>query len=449
MTKYTNIKNIVVLGGGESGTGAAILAQKKGYNVFLSDKGEIKKQNKEALNQYLINWEEKQHSNNKIFGADLIIKSPGIPDYIELIKKIKAKNIPVISEIEFAGHFTDAIKICITGSNGKTTTTSLIYHILKKAGLNVGLGGNIGKSFAWQIAENDFDYYVLELSSFQLDGIIDFKPEIAILMNITPDHLDRYDNKFQNYIDSKFRIVQNMTEKDYLIFCSDDEIIKKEITKRKLTLKLLPFSLTTQTHEGAFANEEKLMIKLNNTDFTMTIKDLALQGKHNTYNSMAAGIAAKLMDIRKATIKEALQDFKNVPHRLEKLIKVRGVEFINDSKATNVNSTWYALESMTKKVIWIVGGVDKGNDYNQLMPLVKDKVKGIVALGIDTEKIHRTFEHFVAMTDARTMNDAVKEAYLMADPDDVVLLSPCCASFDLFKNYQDRGEQFKEAVYKL
>jgi UDP-N-acetylmuramoylalanine--D-glutamate ligase len=443
-------KKIVVLGSGESGTGAAVLAKVMGFKVFVSDIGPIKDKYKEILDKYQIVWEEKQHSEQEILSADEIIKSPGIPDTENIIQQAIKKNIKIISEIEFANRFTKAKKICITGSNGKTTTTKLIYHILSKAGFNVGIGGNVGKSFALQVAENNYDYYVLEISSFQLDNMYDFKAEVAILLNVTPDHLDRYKYEFQNYIDSKFRIVQNLTGKDYFVYCFDDEVIVNQIKKLSINAKMLPFTLTDKVSRGAFVKDNSININVKNNNFSMMIQDLALQGKHNTYNSMAAGITAQVLNIRKDIIRESLMDFQSVEHRLEPVFKVHGIEFINDSKATNINSTWYALESMTRPVVWILGGIDKGNDYSQLTELVKQKVKAIVCLGVDNTKIHAAFDSITSnIVDTKSMKDAVKNAYYLAKKDDIVLLSPACASFDLFESYEDRGQQFKQAVKDL
>ncbi|MGZ2371287.1 UDP-N-acetylmuramoyl-L-alanine--D-glutamate ligase [Ancylomarina sp. YFZ004] len=443
-------KNIVVLGAGESGVGAAILAKSKGFNVFVSDKGQITSNYSKILNEYEISFEEGKHSEKRIIEAIEVIKSPGIPETAPLIKKLNSLNIPVISEIEFAGRYSDAKMICITGSNGKTTTTLLIYHMLKKAGINVGLAGNIGHSLARQVAENDYSHYVVELSSFQLDGMQQFKADIAILMNITPDHLDRYDYKMENYIDSKFRIIQNQTENDAFIFCHDDDIITKELKQISIQVQKHPFSIYECLPKGASLKDEDLMIKNENINLNMKQKDLSLKGKHNTYNSMAAGIAGSILGIRKEVIRESLSDFKGVEHRLEKLTNIRGVEFINDSKATNINSTWYALESMDDETVWIVGGVDKGNDYSELMALVKDKVKAIVCLGVDNSKIHQAFDGVIdTIVDTESMPDAVIKAFELADEEATVLLSPACASFDLFKNYEDRGNQFKEEVQKL
>jgi len=442
---------LVILGAGESGVGAAILAKKKNIKVFVSDNGQIKQEYKKVLLQHDIKFEEGKHSSALIVKADEVIKSPGIPDRSAIIQEIRQKGIPVISEIEFASRYTNALKICITGSNGKTTTTLLIYHILKEAGLNVGLAGNIGKSFAWQVAENDFDYYVLEISSFQLDGMYSFKADVAVLMNITPDHLDRYENDFMNYVDSKFRIIQNQTEVDAFIYCIDDKVIIDELSKRKVQSSLYPFSIFKSIDgKGAYLKENELIINIKENTISMKLEDLALQGKHNTYNSMAAGISSKLLEIRNVTIKQCLSDFQNIEHRLEKVANIHGVEFINDSKATNVNSVWYALEYVHKPVIWIVGGVDKGNDYSLLKNLIKTKVKAIVCLGVDNSKIYSAFADLVpTMVETQNMKEAVNIAYQLGEQDDVVLLSPACSSFDLFENYKDRGNQFKNAVKML
>ncbi len=443
-------KKIVILGAGESGVGSAILAQEKGFEVFVSDLGKIKEKYKEVLRNNGFDFEEGKHSKQLILDADLVIKSPGIPDDAPLILELKEKGIPVISEIEFAGRYTNAKTICITGSNGKTTTTMLLYHILKNAGINVGMAGNVGQSFARQVAEENYDVFVLELSSFQLDGMFEFKADIAILLNITPDHLDRYDHQMQNYTNSKFRILQNQTGNDFFIYCSDDEIIKEEIKKRDIKAVQVPFTLGEPMEFGAGISNGKLNIQLNEKQFSMSILDLALQGKHNSYNSMAAGIASMVLEIRNDKLRESLSDFKGVEHRLEKFLTVHGINFINDSKATNVNSTWYALESMNKKVVWIVGGIDKGNDYSMISELVKKKVKAIVCLGKNTAKIHKAFEKLVPdIVDVYSMPDAVKSAYYLARNGDAVLLSPACASFDLFDNYEDRGNQFKRAVRDL
>ncbi len=445
------MKRLVILGGGESGVGTAVLAQKKGYEVFLSDKGKLKDKYKDVLSKHGIQWEEEQHTEALILNATEVVKSPGIPDKAELIKKLKEKGIPVISEIEFAGRYTKAKMICITGSNGKTTTTLLTYHLLQKAGLNVGLGGNVGKSFAMQVAENEFDYYVLELSSFQLDGMYEFKADIAVLLNITPDHLDRYEYKLENYAESKFRIIQNQTENDAFIYCIDDEMTMQTIKNKKINAKQFPFSIKQKVEQGAYLENNQLIINTNNTNpLFMTIQELALQGKHNIYNSMAAGVTGKLVEIRKETIRESLSDFHNIDHRLEVVGNVHGIEFINDSKATNVNSTWYALESMNNPVILILGGVDKGNDYSMLNELVKEKVKAIICLGTDNKKIIKAFNGMVdTILEAHSAKEAVAQAYKIGKKGDTVLLSPACASFDLFENYEDRGTQFKQAVRAL
>jgi len=443
---------IVVLGGGESGVGAAVLAKEKGFDVFLSDLGALKDSYKETLTKFSIPFEEKQHTEELILNATEIIKSPGIPEKAPLIKKIKDKGIKIISEIEFAGRYTNAKTICITGSNGKTTTTSLIYHMLKKAGLNVGLGGNIGKSFAYQVAFENYDYYVLELSSFQLDGMYDFKADIAVLLNITPDHLDRYEYKMQNYVDSKFRITQNLKENDCFIFCSDDEVTMENLEKIVLRARLLPFSQEFEVEEGAYLDGETLTVKCAGLEFEMPVDELSLKGKHNVYNSMAAAITGTVLELRNDVIRKSLSDFQGVEHRLEPVLRVRGITFINDSKATNINSTWYALESMKgrQNVIWIVGGVDKGNDYSTLASLVNEKVKAIVCLGVDNAKIHEAFKDMVpTIIDTQSAEDAVLESYKLGAEGDVVLLSPACASFDLFENYEDRGRKFKNAVRNL
>lgn len=438
------------MGGGESGVGAAILAQKQGYEVFVSDLGKIKEKYKDVLSNYKIDFEEGHHAEEKIRSAELVVKSPGIPETAPLVKQLKEQGTPVISEIEFGGRFTSAKTICITGSNGKTTTTLLTYHILQKAGLNVGLAGNVGKSFAWQVAEENFDVYVIELSSFQLDGMYEFKADVAVLMNITPDHLDRYGYEMQNYIDSKFRILQNQTENDYFVYCADDEVIQKEINKREIKPVQLPFGLGEAAGPGAGVRDNRIIINFNQNQFSMSILDLSLQGKHNTYNSMAAGIASMVLKIRDEQLRESLSDFTGVEHRLERFLKVHGIEFINDSKATNVNSSWYALESVHKPVIWIAGGVDKGNDYTMLQGLVTNKVKAIVCLGKNNAKLHEAFGDCVAdIVDASSMEEAVKAAYYLARNGDTVLLSPACASFDLFENYEDRGNQFKKEVRNL
>lgn len=443
-------EKVVILGAGESGTGAAILALKQGYSVFVSDFGKVKAQYQEILNRYGIAWEELNHSIERILSADLIIKSPGIPEKAPVMKEIRRNDIPVISEIEFAGRFTNATKICITGSNGKTTTTLLTYEILKRAGYNVGLAGNVGKSFAWQVAEEPHDYYVIELSSFQLDDMYDFKAEVAVLMNITPDHLDRYEYQMQKYTDAKFRIIRNQTETDFFVYCDDDPVITTELKKKNIPAIALPFTLQKRQGNGASITGNEINININEKHFSMSILDLALQGKHNTYNSMAAAVSSMAVDIRNEHIREVLSDFQGVEHRLERFLKVHGIEFINDSKATNVNSTWYALESMDRPVVWIAGGVDKGNDYNMLLDVVKHKVKAIVCLGVDNTRIHEAFDPFVTnIIDTQSMAEAVKSAYYLARNGDIVLLSPACASFDLFENYEDRGHQFKLEVRNL
>lgn len=443
-------KRIVILGAGESGTGSAVLAKTKGFEVFVSDLGKIKPHYKEILFNYEIDWEEEQHTERYILNAEEVIKSPGISDKSDIVQLLQKKEIPIISEIEFAGRYTNAKKICITGSNGKTTTTSLLHHMLRRAGLNCGLAGNVGKSFAMQVATKTYDYYVIELSSFQLDGMYDFKPDISILLNITPDHLDRYNYNMQDYVESKIRITQNLSEDDYFIYCSDDEITIAELEKIVLRAKQLEFSQEKKVKQGAYLNNGDMVVKVNKEEMSMPLSEMSLKGKHNTYNSMAASIASRVLDIKKEVIRECLQDFKGVEHRLERFIKVHGIEFINDSKATNVNSTWYALECMTSPTVWILGGVDKGNDYSSLESLVKSRVKAIVCLGVDNSKIHEAFDGIVDnIVDASSMKEAVTKAYKFGEKDDCVLLSPACASFDLFKSYEDRGEQFKEYVREL
>ncbi len=444
------MQRLVILGGGESGVGTAILGKKKGYDVFVSDYGKIKDNYKEVLTINGIKWEEETHTEHKILNADIVMKSPGIPDKSGIVKKIKEKNIQIVSEIEFAASFTKAITIGITGSNGKTTTTMLTYHLLKSAGLNVGLGGNIGKSFAWQVAEDRYDYYVLELSSFQLDGIFDYKPHIAVLTNISPDHLDRYDYKYENYIASKFRITMNQTQSDYFIYDADDEAISEWFKQNKTKAQLIPFSLTKTFEKGAFLKDNKMEVNINEEEFIMETEYIALEGKHNLKNAMAATSVAKLMQIRKETIRESLSNFQGVEHRLEKVLKIQNVQYINDSKATNVNATFFALDSMNTPTVWIVGGVDKGNDYTELMSLVNEKVKAIICLGVDNKKIIDAFGNIVdVMIEVDSMNDAVKMAQRLSEKGDTVLLSPACASFDLFENYEDRGRQFKQAVQNL
>ena len=442
-------KRIVILGAGESGTGAAILAQKKGFDTFVSDMSAIKDKYKDMLNERGIRWEEGKHTEELILNADEVIKSPGIPNDVPMILKLKEKGIPVISEIEFAGRYTNAKMICITGSNGKTTTTSLIYHIFKKAGLNVGLAGNIGQSLAYQVAECNYDYYVIELSSFQLDNMYKFHANIAVLMNITPDHLDRYDYKMQNYVDAKFRIIQNQTPEDAFIFWNDDPIIQHELHKYGIHGHYYPFAEKREDGLAAFVEQNKIYFT-QPIAFNMEQEELALTGTHNLFNSMAAGISANIAGIRKEDIREALSDFKGVEHRLEKVARVRGVEYVNDSKATNVNSCWYALQSMKTKTVLILGGKDKGNDYNEIADLVREKCSGLIFLGLHNEKLHGFFDEFgLPIADVQSMKDAVDAAYRMAKQGETVLLSPCCASFDLFKSYEDRGDQFKECVRNL
>ena len=444
---------IVILGAGESGVGAALLAQKEGYAVFVSDFGPIADHYKKDLEHAAISFEENGHSEERILSASEVVKSPGIPDKASIIKKLIENNIPILSEIEFAGRYSNAKMICITGSNGKSTTTLLTYHILKNAGLNIGLAGNIGKSFARQVAFQNFDYYVLEISSFMLDNMYDFRADIAVLLNITPDHLDRYDYKMENYSDSKFRIIQNQKQGDVFIYCADDEETQKGLLKHQINADAFPFSIEKILDHGAFLQDDQINITLhhkNQESFTMSIKDLALQGKHNIYNSMASGIVAKVLELRNETIRESMASFTNIEHRLEHVARISGIDFINDSKATNVNSTWYALESMPGEVVLILGGVDKGNDYNMLKDLVKSKVKAIVCLGKDNKRIHEAFEDDVEIiVNTFSANEAVQIAYHLAKKGNTVLLSPACASFDLFKNYEDRGNQFKKAVKEL
>ena len=443
------MKRIVVLGAAESGAGAAVLAKVKGFDVFVSDMSNIKDKYKELLNSHEIVWEEGHHTEELILNADEVIKSPGIPENAPMILKIKEKNIPIISEIEFAGRYTHAKMICITGSNGKTTTTSLIYHILKNAGYNVGLAGNIGRSLALQVAEEQHDYYVIELSSFQLDNMYDFKADIAVLMNITPDHLDRYDFKMQNYVDSKMRIIQNQTSEDAFVFCNDDPIVSAELKKYNIKAKLCPFSEFKSDSVIGYVDADEYVIE-GPTPFNMEQEELALRGKHNLYNSLAAGITADLAGVSNEQIREGLKTFEGVEHRLEKAGRVRGVEFINDSKATNVNACWYALDSMRTPVVLILGGKDKGNDYSEIFDLVKEKCIGLVFLGVDNSKLHAAFDGFgIPIADVKSMKHCVDECFKMAKPGSTVLLSPCCASFDLFKNMEDRGEQFKECVKNL
>lgn len=443
-------KRIVILGAGESGAGAAVLAKVKGFNVFVSDMSRIQDTYKKLLEQHDITWEEGQHTESLILNADEVIKSPGIPDTAPVIVKIKEKNIPVISEIEFAGRYTHARMICITGSNGKTTTTLLTYHILKKAGLKVGLAGNVGKSLALQVATENFDYYVIELSSFQLDNMYDFKANIAVLLNITPDHLDRYGYNMENYVNAKFRITQNQTEEDAFIYWNDDPVIKEKLQNLQLKVQKYPFAETHKQDVKAYKKDHEIHIETLGDEMIINEEKLSLHGRHNLYNSMAASLSARLLDIKKDEIREALSDFEAVEHRLEKVAKVRGVQYINDSKATNVNSCWYALESMTTPVVLILGGKDKGNDYTEIEKLVKEKVTALICLGADNSKLHEFFDGKVPyIADAGSMKEAVIKASAAAQPGDTVLLSPCCASFDLFKSYEDRGIQFKDCVRNL
>ncbi len=440
------------MGGGESGVGAAILAKVKGFDVFLSDNGEIAGHYVDDLRKWDIPFEQGGHTEELILNADEVIKSPGIPSTVPMVRKLEAQGTPILSEIEFAGRYDSAKKICITGSNGKTTTTSLIYYLLQNAGLNVGLGGNIGKSYAYQVATEHFDYYVLEISSFQLDNCYDFHPDIAIITNITPDHLDRYGYQMENYVKSKFRITRNLSPEDCFIFDSDDEITIDHLNKIILSAKRLPFSQKTEVEQGAFLKDDKIVVKYEDEECDIFLKELALGGKHNIYNSMAAVLAAKASGIDNKVIRESLATFQPVEHRLEPVLSIKDVLYINDSKATNVDAAWYALECQSKPVVWIVGGKDKGNDYEVLKPLVKDKVKAIVCLGVDNSKIRAAFEGIVGsdnLVETRSAGDAVKEAEKFAEPGDVVLLSPCCASFDLFTSYEDRGRKFKEAVRML
>jgi len=451
-------KRVVILGAGESGAGAAVLATKKGFEVFVSDKGIIEDKYKNVLSHYAISFEEGKHSEECILNADEIIKSPGIPDQASLVVKAKEAGIPVISEIEFAGRYTRARKICITGSNGKTTTTMLIWHILKNAGLDAGLGGNIGKSMAMLLSERDYDYLVLEISSFQLDGMFDFKADVAVLTNITPDHLNRYGYSFEKYAESKLRIIRNQTPDDVFIYCADDQEITSRLERIKPVSRCFPFSIKSENPaQGAFLKidkvnyqNSKINININNDTMVMTLKELALSGGHNVYNSMAAAISARVLDIRKESLRQSLSDFQGVEHRLEYVATIRKIEFINDSKATNVNSTWWALENAQKPVIWIAGGQDKGNDYSILAPIVAEKVKAIVCIGVDNSKIIRSLaKHTGVCIETNSMEEAVQTAYKLAQKGDTVLLSPACASFDRFKNYEDRGTQFKKAVRNL
>jgi UDP-N-acetylmuramoylalanine--D-glutamate ligase len=445
-----NEKLIVVLGGGESGVGTAILAKKMGFKVFLSDSGIIKDKYRDILNSHNINFEENSHTKDIILKADEVVKSPGIPDTSLIVQELKEKGTSIISEIEFASRYTSAKLICVTGSNGKTTTVNLIYHILKSAGLNVGLCGNVGNSFALQVAEKDFDYYVLELSSFQLEGLIEFRADIAVLLNITPDHLDRYNNDMQEYINAKMRIIRNQRVNDSFIYWEDDPIVTREIEKLKPEVTCYPFGEFKKEHTVGYTENGKLFINIKGNMFNMELELLALEGMHNVYNSLASGIVAKLMDITDDQLRISLSDFQGVPHRLEKVATVRGVQYINDSKATNVNSCWYALKSMRSKTVLILGGTDKGNDYSEIDDLVRSKARALIFLGKDNSKLHTFFDGKVEeIRDASSMKEAVDLAYKLAQKGDVVLLSPCCASFDLFKNYEDRGDQFKECVRNL
>ncbi|MEX2349649.1 MAG: UDP-N-acetylmuramoyl-L-alanine--D-glutamate ligase [Flavobacteriaceae bacterium] len=444
------MERLVILGAGESGIGTALLGKKEGYEVFVSDKQKIKEKYKEVLIHNEIAWEEEKHTEALICNADVVMKSPGIPETVPIVKKLTENKIPVISEIEFASKFTDAIIIGITGSNGKTTTATLTYHLLKKGGLNVALAGNIGDSFAKKVAEGRYDFFVLELSSFQLDGIVDFRPHIAVLTNITPDHLDRYEYKLENYVASKFRIVKNQGSSDFFIYDADNEIIEKSLNKFPTASQKAPFSVLKKMEQGAHKDNDKIIITTDNKTIEMPTKTLQLQGDHNLKNAMAASTVAKLLSIRKATIRESLANFQGVEHRLETVLKIQNVTYINDSKATNVNATFYALDSMTTPTVWIVGGVDKGNIYEELLPLVNEKVKAIICLGLDNQKIINAFGNVVPlMMETESMEDAVKLAYRVSEKGDTVLLSPACASFDLFENYEDRGRQFKEAVRNL
>ncbi len=440
------------MGGAESGVGAAVLAKVKGFDVFLSDKGKIADHYAQTLREWEIPFEEGQHSEELILNADEVVKSPGIPTAAPMVQKLMQQGTPIISEIEFAGRYDTARKICITGSNGKTTTTSLIYYLLQQAGLNVGLGGNIGKSYAYQVATEHFDYYVLEISSFQLDNVYDFHPDIAIITNITPDHLDRYNYNMEEYVKAKFRITRNLSPEDCFIFDSDDAITIEHLNKIIVQAKMLPFTQTKKVDQGAYLEGEKIIVKYEESESAIYLKELALGGKHNIYNSMAAALAAKAVDIDDETIRGSLATFEPIEHRLEPVLSIKDVLYINDSKATNVDSAWYALECQTKPVVWIVGGKDKGNDYSVLLDLVKEKVKAIVCLGVDNTKIHEAFESIVGsdnIVDTQSAEAAVKASSRFASPGDVVLLSPCCASFDLFSCYEDRGEQFKAAVRNL
>jgi UDP-N-acetylmuramoylalanine--D-glutamate ligase len=444
------MKRLVILGAGESGFGTAVLGKKEGYAVFVSDKGKISDKYQALLNEHNIEFESEQHTEEKILNADLVMKSPGIPEKAEMVKKLREKGVKIVSEIEFASWYTDAQIIAITGANGKTTVTSMCYQMLKDAGINVGLGGNIGQSFAFQVATETFSHYVLEISSFQLDDIETFRPNVAVLTNITPDHLDRYNYELQNYVTSKFNITKYQQEGDVFIYCSDDEITMENLSRYPTKAKMIPFSYDKEVAEGAYVKENEIQFNINKTQFNMSIQELGVKGRHNVYNSMAAGIVGSVYGLRKEEIRKSLADFKSLEHRLESVAKVRGIEFINDSKATNVNSTWFALESMSKEIIWIAGGVDKGNDYKVLEPLVKGKVKAMICLGVDNTKLHSAFGKLVdVVVNVHSMRDAVRMAYQLGKSGDAVLLSPACASFDLFENYEDRGKKFKDCVYQL
>lgn len=444
------MNRVVVLGGGESGVGTAVLATVKGHEVFLSDSNMVTDQARELLEKYDIPYEEGGHTREKILNASVVVKSPGIPDTVPIVQELINSDVPVISEIEFAGRYDKSKKICVTGSNGKTTTASIIYFLLKNAGLNVGLAGNIGQSYAFQVATCNYEYYVLELSSFQLEGMYDFKADIAVLLNITPDHLDRYNNQMENYIKAKFRITQNMSADDCFIFCADDQVSISHLNQIVLHAKQLPFSQQKEVEEGAFVRDEKMHVNYIDREYQMFLNELSLQGRHNVYNSMAAAITGKILDIDNEVLRDSLSSFQGVEHRMEKVLKVKNVLYINDSKATNVNSTWYALESMTTPVVWIAGGKDKGNEYEPLFELVKERVRAIICLGVDNTKLHEVFGGMIdKMYDATSAKEAVEIAYDIAQPGDTVLLSPACASFDLFKNFEERGRLFKEAVQKL
>lgn len=443
------MKKLVILGGGESGVGTALLGKEKGYEVFVSDKGKIKEKYKQVLIQNEIEWEDDKHTESRILDADIVMKSPGIPDKVPLLKQIRERGILVVSEIEFASKYTNATIIGITGSNGKTTTATLTHHLLKDT-LEVGLAGNIGDSFAKQILEKEYPNYVLEISSFQLDDIFDFKAKIAVITNISPDHLDRYDYKFENYIASKFRIAENQTKEDFLIYDADDEVLTNWLENHPVQSTLLPFSLVKTIKNGAYLNKENIIITIDNNQIIMPTSSLTLEGKHNIKNAMAASTVAHLLKIRKQTIRESLENFQGVEHRLEHVLKINKVQYINDSKATNVNATYYALESMGAPTVWIVGGVDKGNNYEELFPFINEKVKAIICLGVDNEKLLAAFGNMVdVIVETQFMTEAIKIAYKLAEAGDNVLLSPACASFDLFESYEDRGRQFKEAVRNL